>query len=299
MFPWLLGRGAAAAAGKASSLSPPNSVNLCCGKDSKPSYVQITHGSRRKKREKQKTKKPPALLRARDPSWTQLVKGLLQPGHCRIPWKTSLPRHNAPCLPKTEVKTQQCPSPSHVLWWGQVSSNKSQRLIARRDVFSEGQVQRKSWSWGWTNIEKTLWKQFKCPAPGELIKQTVVHCTTGFPGGASGKELTSQCRRQKRQGFDPWSGRCPGGRHGNRLQYSCLEIPVDYSCGATVCGVAKSRTWPKQLRMQAHCTTGCYMATQKTKPLKYCITWMNVMCIVLIPTYYRIPFPWLPAKAKL
>ena len=50
-----------------------------------------------------------------------------------------------------------------------------------------------------------------------------------FPGGASGKELTSQCRRQKRQGFDPWSGRCPGGRHGNQLQYSCLEIPVDYS----------------------------------------------------------------------
>ena len=63
--------------------------------------------------------------------------------------------------------------------------------------------------------------------------------------------------------------------------------------------VAKSRTWPKQLCMQAHCTTGCYTTTQKTKPLKYCITWMNVTCIVLIPTYYRIPFPWLPAKAKL
>ena len=52
---------------------------------------------------------------------------------------------------------------------------------------------------------------------------------TIFRGGATGKELTSQCRRQKRQGFDPWSGRCPGGRHGNQLQYSCLEIPVDYS----------------------------------------------------------------------
>ena len=23
----------------------------------------------------------------------------------------------------------------------------------------------------------------------------------------------------------PGSGRCPGGRHGNALQYSCLEIP--------------------------------------------------------------------------
>ena len=26
----------------------------------------------------------------------------------------------------------------------------------------------------------------------------------GFLGGASGKEHTCQCRRQKRRGFDPW-----------------------------------------------------------------------------------------------
>ena len=26
----------------------------------------------------------------------------------------------------------------------------------------------------------------------------------GFPGGASGKEPASQCRRHKRCGFDPW-----------------------------------------------------------------------------------------------
>ena len=28
-------------------------------------------------------------------------------------------------------------------------------------------------------------------------------------------------------GFIPGSGRSPGGRHGNPLQYSCLENPVD------------------------------------------------------------------------
>ena len=113
---------------------------------------------------KKKTNKLHSWGRARDPSWTQTVKGLLQPRHCRIPWKTSLPRHNAPCQPKTEIKTEQRPSPSHLLWRGQqVSSDKSQRLIARGDVFSEGQVQRESWSWGWTDIEKTLWKQFKRP----------------------------------------------------------------------------------------------------------------------------------------
>ena len=25
----------------------------------------------------------------------------------------------------------------------------------------------------------------------------------------------------------PWSGRSPGGAHGNSLQYSCLENPMD------------------------------------------------------------------------
>ena len=29
----------------------------------------------------------------------------------------------------------------------------------------------------------------------------------GFPGGASGKELTYQCRSHKSGGFDPWAGK--------------------------------------------------------------------------------------------
>ena len=33
----------------------------------------------------------------------------------------------------------------------------------------------------------------------------------GFPGGTRGKEPACQCRRPKRHGFDPWSGRSPGG----------------------------------------------------------------------------------------
>ena len=28
-------------------------------------------------------------------------------------------------------------------------------------------------------------------------------------------------------GLIPGLGRAPGGRHGNRLQYSCLENPMD------------------------------------------------------------------------
>ena len=42
----------------------------------------------------------------------------------------------------------------------------------------------------------------------------------GFPGGTSGKELTCQCKRYKRCGFDPWVRRSLRGGHGNPLQYS-------------------------------------------------------------------------------
>ena len=34
----------------------------------------------------------------------------------------------------------------------------------------------------------------------------------GFPRGAGGKEPACQCRKQKRQGFDPWVGKNPWRR---------------------------------------------------------------------------------------
>ena len=41
----------------------------------------------------------------------------------------------------------------------------------------------------------------------------------------------------------PGSGRSPGGGHGNSLQYSCLENPMDRGAWwATVHGVTRSRT---------------------------------------------------------
>ena len=50
-----------------------------------------------------------------------------------------------------------------------------------------------------------------------------------------------------RDGFDPWfqkipgSRRSPGGEHGNPLQHSCLENPMDKEVWwATVHGVAES-----------------------------------------------------------
>ena len=44
-------------------------------------------------------------------------------------------------------------------------------------------------------------------------------------------------------GLIPGSGRSPGERNGNPLQYFCLENPMDRGAWqATVHGVAKSRT---------------------------------------------------------
>ena len=50
-----------------------------------------------------------------------------------------------------------------------------------------------------------------------------------------------------------WVGRSPGGGHGNSLQYSCLENPMDRAAWrATVHGVAKSWTRLKRLSTQAN-----------------------------------------------
>ena len=44
-------------------------------------------------------------------------------------------------------------------------------------------------------------------------------------------------------GSIPGSGRFPGGGHGNPLQYSCLENPMDRGAWwAIIHGVAKSQT---------------------------------------------------------
>ena len=62
----------------------------------------------------------------------------------------------------------------------------------------------------------------------------------GFPGGSDGKESASN---EGDLGSSPGLERSPGGGHGNPLQYSCLDNPMDRGAWwATVGGVAKSQT---------------------------------------------------------
>ena len=64
--------------------------------------------------------------------------------------------------------------------------------------------------------------------------------TMSFPGGSDGK---ASAYNAGDLGSIPGSGRSPGEGHGNPLQYSCLENPIDRGTWwTTVCGVAKSQT---------------------------------------------------------
>ena len=49
----------------------------------------------------------------------------------------------------------------------------------------------------------------------------------GLPWWLSGKELTCNAGCAGDTGSIPGSGRSPGGGHGNPLQYSCLENPME------------------------------------------------------------------------
>ena len=62
----------------------------------------------------------------------------------------------------------------------------------------------------------------------------------GFPGGSDGKE--SSCSAGD-LGLIPLLGRSPRGGHGNPLQYSCLENPMDRGAWwAAAHEVTKSQT---------------------------------------------------------
>ena len=56
------------------------------------------------------------------------------------------------------------------------------------------------------------------------------------------KSLPASAGDIRDAGLIPGLGRSPGGGHGNPLQYSCLENPMDREAWqATVLGVTKSQ----------------------------------------------------------
>ena len=83
-----------------------------------------------------------------------------------------------------------------------------------------------------------------------LLQNTVV--LWGFLRGSVVKYPPEMQETQESEDFIPGSGRSPEGRHGNPLQYFCLENPVDRGAWwATIHRVTKSQTWLTWLSMQA------------------------------------------------
>ena len=90
----------------------------------------------------------------------------------------------------------------------------------------------------------------------------------GFPGGISGKEPPANAGDLRDAGSIPGSGRSPRGGHGNPLQCSFLENPMDRGASwATVHGVTKSQTRLKQLSTHPHAKVNlnltCYKNNSK------------------------------------
>ena len=78
----------------------------------------------------------------------------------------------------------------------------------------------------------------------------------GFPGGASGKEPTCQCRRHRRCESDPWFRKVPGGGRGNPPSILAWRIPRTEEPGGQQSIESQSLASLKQLNMCAENTSG-------------------------------------------
>ena len=93
-------------------------------------------------------------------------------------------------------------------------------------------------------------------------------------------------------GSIPGSGRSPGGGHGNPLQWSCLENPMDGGAWwATVYGVTQSRT---QLKWLSSILIKCQRKFQKKRKHLTSI-WPIKRCY--LPEKKQVPGP--PLRPKL
>ena len=117
----------------------------------------------------------------------------------------------------------------------------------------------------WINLKNNYAKWNKPDKKGhiyELSRLGISIDLEGCPGGTSGKEPPANGGDIRDTSSIPGWGWSPGGGHGNPLQYSCLENPMDRGAWrATVHGVAKRWTQMKQLSSYTQTwkldTSGC------------------------------------------
>ena len=79
--------------------------------------------------------------------------------------------------------------------------------------------------------------------------QYVIFTSMGFPGGSDGEESFCQCKRPR---FHPWVRRSPGEGHGYPLQYSCLGKCTEESGGLQSMGPQRVRHCWARMRACMH-----------------------------------------------
>ena len=138
----------------------------------------------------------------------------------------------------------------------------------------------------------------------------------GFPGGSNDEE--SACNAGDLD-LIPGLGRSPGRGHGNALQHSCLENPMDRGVWRDmVHRVAKSQTQLKWRGVHTHTQLSCWAFLQDYFPLLWnpLFLWLtsyfwllifywplkccNTQVLPLIPWFICvIPLPWTASTSIL
>ena len=103
----------------------------------------------------------------------------------------------------------------------------------------------------WNNVPRYRYR---------YIIYTHTSSSLGFPGGASGKEPTDQCRRHERCGFDRWIGKIPWRRAWQPIPvFLPGESQGERSLAAAVRRVTKSQTRWKRLSTHTSSLSICLL----------------------------------------
>ena len=180
--------------------------------------------------------------------------------------ESSWPRTHTPwqrCTPHSSAttKTDDLWRPFQTItWWaweGQSVTNpkgepNSVTILRNSRIFTRFQIILCNWMKRKTNKQTKNSSDFEGILPcfiNWLLSGLGIHFKSaykyncGLPPMAQGWIILLWCRIHREVGSISGSGRSPGGRHGNSLQYSCLGKPMDWGAWwATVHGIAKNGT---------------------------------------------------------
>ena len=173
-----------------------------------------------------------------------------------------------------------------------------------------------SWCFSWPVWEHTN-HNLQFPPLQRFLLITLIF-QGGFPGGSVVKNPPANAGDV---GSVPRLGRCPGKGHGNPLQYSCLENPMDWgACRATVHGVTELDTAEATQHAMLHalhtplhtpksshhpklklCTHGIKTlhSSLLPGPGNLCSTFLSLICQLQVPHISGTCSIWLYERAML